>query len=62
MKKSGTSSIAKGIGIGMALGGLTGAVSSSVMNRGTMKSGKKTAAKAMRTVSDVLDNIQYMMK
>ena len=62
MKKSGSSSIAKSIGIGMALGGITGAVGSTVMGRGSMKSSKKTAAKAIRTVSDVLDNIQYMMK
>lgn len=52
----------KGIGIGMALGGITGAVGSTFMSKSTMKSGKKSAAKALRSFSDMLDNIQYMMK
>jgi hypothetical protein len=62
MKKNGSASMVKGIGIGMALGGITGAVGSTFMSKSTMKSGKKSAAKALRSFSDMLDNIQYMMK
>jgi len=65
MQKSRTSSIMKGVGIGMTIGGVSAMIGGNMMSRGksmTKKNSKKSAAKAIKTVSDMLDNIQYMMK
>ncbi|MCL2509315.1 MAG: hypothetical protein FWF05_09085 [Oscillospiraceae bacterium] len=63
--KSRASSIIKGVGIGMTIGGVSAMIGSNMVGRSssmTKKNGKKSAAKAIKTVSDMLDNIQYMMK
>lgn len=54
--------LAKGIGIGMAVGGMAGLVGSSLMSRPAKRQTKKNITKAMRTIGDMMDSIQYMLK
>lgn len=60
--KSKASSIIKGVGIGMAVGGATAMIGSTMMGKPSKRITKKNTAKAMRTVGQIIDNIQYMMK
>ncbi len=63
MQKNKASNMMKGIGIGMAIGGVSAAMGSCCMKSGScMKNGKKSASKAIKAVGDVIDNIQFMMK
>ena len=60
-KKAGK--IAAGLGLGMAIGGMTGAIGGAVMHKGSaMKPMKKKAGKALQTMEDVLDSLQTMLK
>ena len=60
-KKAGK--IAAGLGIGMAIGGMTGAVGSAMLHKGSaMKPMKKKAGKALQSVEDMLDALQTMLK
>ena len=60
MMKS-TMNMVKGVGIGMLAGAAVTVVGSQMMKT-YKKHLKKSACKAMKTVSDVLDNVQYMFK
>ena len=60
MMKS-TMNMVKGVGIGMLAGAAVTVVGSQMM-KADKKHLKKSAGKAMKTVSDVLDNVQYMFK
>ena len=60
MMKS-TMNMVKGVGIGMLAGAAVTVVGSQMMKT-DKKHLKKSASKAMKTVSDVLDNVQYMFK
>jgi len=55
-------SLMKGIGIGMAVGGITGLVGSSLMSKPAKRQTKRNVTKAMRTVGEMIDSIQYMLK
>lgn len=46
-----------GIGLGMAIGAVSGAIGSSMTQKKSM-----SAAKAMRSVENVIDGIQSMIK
>lgn len=55
--------IAAGVGLGMAIGGIGGAVSSAMMHGGSaMKPMKKKASKALQSAEDVLDSLRIMLK
>lgn len=59
--KAKTNSLVKSMAIGLAVGGATAAVSKMVMgNNASMKKAKKNAAKAMKTVSGVMDSMASM--
>lgn len=55
-----TMGIVKGIGTGLAAGAVIGIVGSYAMNN--KKALKKKSKKLMGTVTDVMDNMQYMFK
>lgn len=58
MHKNKSSSIVKGVGVGMLIGGATAIMGSSIM--GSNSNGKKyrkMADKAIRTAGDVIDSI-----
>ena len=59
MKKNSTSRLMKGIGITMAVGGVTAAIGGTMMDR---RCCGKTASKAVKSMSNMLDSIQTMMK
>ena len=50
----------KGIGTGLAAGMVVAAVGGSMMKN--KKNLKKSAGKSARAVSDILDDVQYMLK
>jgi hypothetical protein len=50
--------IAKGVGIGMAVGGAAGLVGSTMKKPGYQRAAKKTVNRAFKTFSNVLDAIQ----
>ena len=54
--------IAKGIVTGVAVGAMVGMVGSAMSGRSRMKSVKKTAGKALKTVNTLLSSVQYMMR
>jgi len=54
--------ILKVVGIGMAVGGTAALLSNSLMSRPAKRLTKKNTAKVMKTIGEVLDNIQYMIK
>jgi hypothetical protein len=60
MQKKGTK-IAMGMGLGMAIGGAAGAIGGSMMHAAGSPA-KKKAAKALRSVEDVLGSLQSMLK
>ena len=55
-------SVAAGVGIGLAVGTAAAAVGSKMMTRGGRRAGRGNAAKCMRSVEGVLDNIASMTK
>ena len=55
------SSVMKGIGIGMAVGGIAGMVGSAMMGKPARRQSKKNVAKAMRTIGDMMDSIRGMI-
>ena len=60
-KKAGK--IAAGLGLGMAIGGMTGAIGGAMMHRsGAMKPMKKKAGKALQSMEDMLSSLQTMLK
>lgn len=62
MQKKGAK-IAAGIGLGMAIGGMTAAIGSTMMQGGMGKTPlKKKASKAIRSMEDMLDGLQTMLK
>jgi putative effector of murein hydrolase len=58
--KRNTSNIVKGIGIGMTVGAVVGIAGSKMI--GSNKKLKKTASKALRSVTNAVSNMQSMMK
>ena len=52
--------IMTGAGIGLAIGGVSAAISGSKSSGKTPM--KKKASKAIRSVEDMLDGLQYMLK
>ena len=63
MKKNTTASMMKGVGIGMALGGMIGAVETAVIGHSSAgKSVKKNMSKAISAVGDMIGNITDMIK
>ena len=52
----------KGMGIGIAVGTMAAVAGTKMMTRSGRKSCKKSAAKCMRTVEEVLDSITAMTK
>ena len=54
--------IAKGMGIGIAVGTVAAVAGSKMMTKSGRKTCKKNAAKCMRTVEEVLDSITAMTK
>ncbi len=54
--------IVKGMGIGLAVGTAAAVAGSKMMTKSGRKTCKKTAAKCMRTMEDVLDSISAMTK
>ena len=61
MQKKGAK-IAAGVGLGMAIGGMTAAIGSTMMNRTGKTPLKKKASKAIRSMEDMLDSLQIMLK
>ena len=62
MQKKGAK-IAAGVGLGMAIGGMTAAIGSSMMTGSMGKTPlKKKASKALRSMEDMLDSLQIMLK
>ena len=55
-------SVMTGIGIGMAVGGAAGLVTSAMGNPSTKKMYKKKAAKALKVMENMFDDMQYMFK
>lgn len=54
--------IAKGMGIGIAVGAVAGITGSKMMTKSGRKTCKRTAEKCMRTVEEVLDSITAMTR
>lgn len=52
--------IMTGVGLGMAIGGVSAAIGSSMTKGKTPM--KKKATKALRSMEDMLDSLQYMLK
>ena len=50
--------IAKGVGIGMAVGGAAGLLGGAMMKPSYQKTAKKTVNRALKTFSNVLDALQ----
>ncbi len=57
-----TAVIAKGIATGVAVGAVVGMVGGAMSGRNRIKSVKKTAGKALKTVNTLLSSVQYMMR
>jgi gas vesicle protein len=57
----GTNGFVKGIGTGMAVGMAAG-VAGAMMYSGNKKMIKKKAAKAVKTISGIVDDVQSMMR
>ncbi len=56
------STMLKGLGIGLAVGGTAAAIGASMMNPSLKKQTKKNAMKAMKTVENMMDAMNSMMK
>lgn len=59
-KKS--SAIMTGVGIGLTLGGLSAIAGSAMVSRRSCPPAKKRASRAISSIGDFVDNLQYMMK
>ncbi len=57
-----TSTMVKGLGIGLAVGGAAAAIGASMMSPDLKKQTKKNAMKAMKTVGNMMDTVNSMMK
>ena len=57
MKRGKAANVVKGVGIAMAIGGATAFVGSTMMGNARMGSFKKTASKAMKSVSNFMESI-----
>lgn len=57
-----TADIAKGMGIGLAVGTVAAVAGSKMMTKSGRKMCKRTATKCMNTMEDVLDSISSMMR
>ncbi len=55
-------SMVKGLGIGLAVGTVAAVASSKMMTRSGKKACRKSAAKCMKTVEGMLDNISMLTK
>lgn len=56
------SAMATGIGVGLAVGAATAVCTAKMMSCSGKRAYRKKAAKCMRTVEDVMDNITAMMR
>ncbi len=56
------SSMIKGVGIGLALGGTAAVIGASMFTPSLRKQTKKNALKAMKTMNNVMDTVNSMMK
>ncbi len=56
------SSAAKGVGLGIAIGGATAMVGSTIMSGSSKRKMKKTANKAIKTMNDIVGNAQNIIK
>ncbi|MBQ4625865.1 MAG: hypothetical protein IJB45_01275 [Clostridia bacterium] len=56
------SAMATGIGVGLAVGAAAAMCTAKMMSGSGKRAYKKKAAKCMRTVEDVMDNISSMMR
>ena len=59
--KTTTSTMVKGLGIGLALGGAA-AFGTAMMSPSLKKQTRKNAMKAMKTVENMMDTVNSMMK
>ena len=59
--KTTTSTMVKGLGIGLALGGAA-ALGTAMMSPSLKKQTRKNAMKAMKTVDNMMDTVNSMMK
>ena len=57
MKKTRAANVVKGVGIAMAIGGATAWVGSTMMGTSKMGSIKKSASKAMKSVSNFVESM-----
>lgn len=60
MKKM--SAVVTGMGIGLALGGTSAMIGTTMMSGNTKKMLKKKAKKTFKTMESLMDDIQYMFK
>ncbi len=60
MKKM--SGIVTGMGIGLAVGGASAMIGSTMMSGNTKKMLKKKAKKTFKTMESLMDDMQYMFK
>lgn len=60
--KSTTTMMVKGLGIGMAVGGVAAMLSTAMMNPSLKRQTRKNTLKAMKTFNGMLDSVQNMMK
>lgn len=52
----------KGIGLGLAIGGATAMIGNTMMSGSSKRKMKKSANKAMKTMSDIVGNAQNIIK
>lgn len=52
----------KGMAVGVMTGTVAGVVGSKMMDKNTKKTMKKRAGKALKSMSNMLDTAQYMLK
>ncbi|MPN43907.1 hypothetical protein SDC9_191468 [bioreactor metagenome] len=57
MKRTKAANVVKGVGIAMAIGGATAWVGSTMMETSKMGSIKKSASKAMKSVSNFMESM-----
>ena len=60
--KNSMSKLITGMGIGLAVGGASAFIGSTMMSGSTKKALKKKAAKTFKTMESLVDDIQYMFK
>jgi len=57
-----TSSALRGVGLGLAIGGATAMLGNGMMSRSSKRKMRKNASRAIKTMSDIVDNAQNIMK